>query len=78
MPGYIEPSGPGAADTINALLGILNKEALVFAQRAAGPQPINGPAIRQACSKTGVRAPVKYSTALSVGARLARSLAKRS
>jgi hypothetical protein len=37
---YIEPGGPGEADTINALLQILNNQALAAAQRAAGPQPI--------------------------------------
>ena len=37
---YIEPGGPGEADTINALLGILDNEPLVSAQQAAGPQPI--------------------------------------
>src|SRR4051794_6263605 len=37
---YVEPGGPGEADTINALLGILDSEALVRSQRAAGAQPI--------------------------------------
>jgi hypothetical protein len=37
---YIEPSGPGEADTINALLRILDNEPLVQAQRAVGPQLI--------------------------------------
>jgi hypothetical protein len=37
---YIEPGGPGEADTINALLGILDNEPLVRAQNEAGPQPI--------------------------------------
>ena len=37
---YIEPGGPGEADTINALLRILDNEPLVRAQDRAGPQPI--------------------------------------
>jgi hypothetical protein len=37
---YIEPGGPGEADTINALLGILDNEPLVRAQQFASPQPI--------------------------------------
>jgi hypothetical protein len=37
---YVEPGGPGEADTISALLGILDCEASVREQRAAGPQPI--------------------------------------
>jgi hypothetical protein len=37
---YIEPGGPGEADTINALLGILDNEPLISAQYAAGPLPI--------------------------------------
>jgi hypothetical protein len=43
---YIEPGGPGEADTINALLGILDHEPLVRAQERAGPpaqgRPENG------------------------------------
>jgi hypothetical protein len=38
---YLEPGGPGEADTINVLLGILDNEPLVGAQHAAGPQPIS-------------------------------------
>ena len=37
---YVQPGGPGEADTINALLRILDNEPLVRAQYAAGPQPI--------------------------------------
>jgi hypothetical protein len=37
---YVEPGGPGEADTINALLRVLDNQALVIAQRTAGPQPI--------------------------------------
>ena len=37
---YVEPGGTGEADTINALLGILDNEALVRVQHEAGPLPI--------------------------------------
>jgi hypothetical protein len=37
---YIEPGGLGDADTINALLRILDNEPLVRAQDRAGPEPI--------------------------------------
>ena len=47
---YIEPCGPGEADTINALLRILDNEPLVRAQQAAGPQPIStAPREHEAC-----------------------------
>jgi hypothetical protein len=37
---YVEPGGPGEADTISALLGILDNKSLVRAQNEAGPKPI--------------------------------------
>jgi hypothetical protein len=53
---YIQPGGPGEADTIYALLGILDNEPLVGAQHAAGPQPIStAPASCTRWAVAGVR-----------------------
>ena len=37
---YVEPGGPGEADTITALLPIVDNEYFVRAHDGAGPQPI--------------------------------------